>query len=105
MGSRAGGSDSFSGERGKVFDGGRSRRPVVYTGSGVKVMIVGSGGGGEAFEGIGLVWLGPWEEIEPGEASFLCVRKRVVRACWRSETRVKGVVCGRWRCASLMVVC
>lgn len=66
-------------------------------------MIVGSGGGGEAF---GPNWFGReivCEEIELGRASFLCVRKRVVRACWRSETRLKGVVCGRWRWASLIL--
>lgn len=63
-------------------------------------MIVGSGGGSCDLTAESLV---SCEDIEPGEASFLCVRKRVVRACWSSETRVKGVVCGRWRCASLMV--
>lgn len=64
-------------------------------------MIVGSGGGGGG-EGEG-EWPAFCEDIEPGEASFLCVRNRVVRACWSSETRVKDVVLGRWRCASLIV--
>lgn len=66
-------------------------------------MIVGSGGGGVAFATRSFVWLISWEEIEPGEASFLCVRKRVVRVCWRAETRPKGVVLGRWRWASLIL--
>lgn len=65
--------------------------------------MVGSGGGGDAFEGNWFLGIVSCEGIEPGEASFLCVRKRVVSACCRSETRVKGVVWGRWRCASLMV--
>lgn len=67
-------------------------------------MIVGSGGGGFAFAVRLFVCAVSWEEIEPGEASFLCVRKRVVRACWRAETREKGVVFGRWRWASLILV-
>ena len=44
------------------------------------------------------------EDFEVGEARRLCSRKRVVRACWRAETWAKGVVCGRWRCASLIAV-
>lgn len=58
-------------------------------------MIVGSGAGGDAF-GIELALI-HWDDIEPGEASFLCVRSRLVRACWRSDTRAKGVWYGRWR--------
>jgi hypothetical protein len=62
-------------------------------------MIVGSGGGGVAF-----CWLDvPLGFCEAGEDSLLWARKRVVRACWRAETRAKGVVCGRWRWASLIV--
>lgn len=61
----------------------------------MKVMIVGSGGGRWDCKAE-VVFC---EDIEPGEASFLCVSKRVVRACWSSETRLKGVVCGRWRWA------
>jgi hypothetical protein len=64
-------------------------------------MIVGSGGGGITF----CVWLDvPLGCCEAGEASLLWARKRVVRACWRAETRAKGVVWGRWRWASLIVV-
>lgn len=69
-------------------------------------MIVGSGGGGVAFLARSFAhgWMVFWEEIEPGEESFLCVRKRVVRACWIAETRAKDVVHGRWRWASLILV-
>jgi hypothetical protein len=64
-------------------------------------MIVGSGGGGIAFR----VWLDvPLVFCEAGEASLLWARKRVVMACWRAETRAKGVVWGRWRWASLIFV-
>lgn len=45
-------------------------------------MIVGSGGGGGVLDSVALGLFGSWEDIEPGEASFLCVRSRVVRACW-----------------------
>lgn len=63
-------------------------------------MIVGSGGGGS----VCCAWFDvPLGDMEAGEASLLCARKRVVRACWRAETRAKGVVCGRWRWASLIV--
>lgn len=67
-------------------------------------MIVGSGGGGGVLDRVVLGLLSSWEDIEPGEVSFLCARSRVVRACWRCETRLKGVVWGRWRCASLILV-
>lgn len=63
-------------------------------------MIVGSGGGGGDAGG----WACSCEEMEPGEESFLCVSRRVVRVCWRSETRVKGVMFGRWRWASRIVL-
>lgn len=66
-------------------------------------MIVGSGGGGGVLPSVALGLLDSCEDIEPGEASFLCVRRRVVRVCWRCETRLKGVVWGRWRCASLIL--
>lgn len=63
--------------------------------------MVGSGGGGGVLEiELGLLHC---EDIEPGEASFLCVRRRLVRACWMSETRAKGVWWGRWRWASLIL--
>lgn len=62
----------------------------------MKVIIVGSGGGGVA---CGRCWAG--EML--GDESFLWFRKRVVRICWRLETRAKGVVFGRWRWASLIV--
>ena len=51
-------------------------------------MIVGSGGGGGDLEDGECSYC---EEREPGEASFLCVRSRLVRDCWRAETRAKGV--------------
>lgn len=64
-----------------MFEGGRSRRPVVYTGFGVKVIIVGSGGGGVV--------------VAASAASFLWARRRVVRVCWRAATRVKEVMSGK----------
>ena len=70
----------------------------------MKVIIVGSGGGGRFFARVFVVSRGPWEEREPGEASFLCVRSLVVRVCWRWETRAKGVVFGRWRWARRIFV-
>lgn len=70
----------------QVFDGGISRRPVVYTGFGVNVIMVGSG----------------WWCI-PGKA-FLWARRRVVRVSWRWETRAKGVMLGMWRWARRIVV-
>lgn len=45
-------------------------------------MIVGSGGGGGVLASVALGLLDSCEDIEPGEVSFLCVRSRVVRACW-----------------------
>lgn len=45
-------------------------------------MIVGSGGGGGVLASVALGLPGSCEDIEPGEVSFLCVRSRVVRACW-----------------------
>ena len=94
MGSSDGGSDSASPplvtlalalytSRLFVFDGGRSRRPVVYTGFGVNVIIVGSGGGGPV----------------PAVVSFLWASNREVRVSWMLETRVKEVMLGRWRWA------
>lgn len=94
MGSSDGGSDSASPplvtlalalytSRLFVFDGGRSRRPVVYTGFGVNVIIVGSGGGGPV----------------PAVVSFLWASNREVRVSWMLETRAKGVMLGRWRWA------
>jgi hypothetical protein len=92
IGSREGGRErvfSVVVEVGVVFEGGRSRRPVVYTGFGVKVIIVGSGGGG----------VGELGELR----SFLCASRRVVRVCWRFATRVKGVMDGKWRWARRMI--
>lgn len=63
----------------RVLEGGRSRRPVVYTGFGLKVIMVGSGGF--------------------GVRCFLCERSRLVSVCWMLATRLKGVMLGRWRWA------
>lgn len=71
IGSRGGGSDNGELAEEQVFEGGKSRRPVVKTGLGVNVIIVGSGGGGYA---CWVRWLeggGFCEEIDAGEASFL----------------------------------
>lgn len=62
-----------------VLEGGRSRRPVVYTGFGLKVIMVGSGGF--------------------GVRCFLWERSRLVSVCWMLATRLKGVMLGRWRWA------
>lgn len=42
-----------------------------------------------------------WKEVVGG--SFLEARRRVVSVSWRWETRVKGVMLGRWRCARRML--
>jgi hypothetical protein len=86
IGSREGGRESAVSV---VFEGGWSRRPVVYTGFGVKVIIVGSGAGGVGELG--------------GLRSFLCASRRVVRVCWRFATSVKGVMDGKWRWARRMI--
>lgn len=71
----------------------------------MKVIIVGSGGGGGFLDMVLFGSKGSWEEREPGEASFLCVRSLVVKVCWMCETLVKGVVLGRWRWASRIFGC
>lgn len=102
IGSRDGGRERDSGCRGDddsglVFEGGRSRRPVVYTGFGVKVTIVGSGGGVR-----GLMADENASAALVATASLLCERRCVVRVSCRRDTRVNEVILGRWRWASFM---
>lgn len=59
------------------------------------MIMVGSGGGG----------IEDWGALDAAAAAviFLCDRSRVVRVSWICDTRVKGVIWGRWRWASFMV--
>ena len=71
-------------------EGGRSRRPVVYTGFGVKVIMIGSGGCKGVADGDD----GNDDNLG-GDPAFLCAKKREVRICCRLETCLKGVIFGR----------
>ena len=68
----------------------------------MKVIIVGSGGGEEE-DAMGMEPAGPSAGLLAA-ASLLCARRRVIRISCRCETRLKGVMLGRWRCASLMAM-